>query len=125
MLVVAVARVGAWDVGDGVGMLWLVLTVPVVGVAGWVGVGASLLWLALTAPVMGVAGWAGVGAGLLWLVLTAPVVGVVVVGGGVLTWIFSSPHRSNPVSSTTLDTDSVGASSRVTSATVFGHTFDS
>jgi len=45
----------------------------------------------------------GVGVGVL-----APVVGVVVAVGAVLTWIFSSPHRSNPVSSTTLDTDSVG-----------------
>ena len=86
MLVVAVARVGAWNVGDGVGMLCLVLTAPVVGIAGW----------------------SGAGAGMLWLALTVHVVGVAVVGGGGLTWIFSNPHRSNPVSSATLDTDSVG-----------------
>ena len=95
MLVVAVARVGALDVGVAVGVL-----VPVVGVA---------------ETVLDV----GVGAGVL-----APVAGVAEVGA-VRIWIFSNPHRSNPVSSITLDTDSVGTSSVVASATVFGHTFAS
>ena len=78
-LVVAVARVGALVIGAGVGVL-----TPVAGVV------ATVLEV-------------GVGAGAL-----APVVGVAEAGGAVLTWISSNPHRSNPVSSTTLDTDSVG-----------------
>ena len=79
VLVVVVARVGALDVGVSVGVL-----VPVVGVV---------------VTVLDV----GIGAGML-----APLMGVAEAGGAVLTWIFSNPHRSNPVSSTTLDTDSVG-----------------
>ena len=95
VLVVAIASVGALDVGVGAGVL-----APVVGVA---------------ETVLDV----GVGAGVL-----APVVGVAEVGV-VRISIFSNPHRSNPVSSITLDTDSVGASSVVASATIFGHTFAS
>ena len=95
VLVVAVAGVGALDFGVGVGVL-----APVVGVA------ETILDV-------------GVGAGVL-----APVMGVAEVGA-VRIWISSSPHRSNPVSSITLDTDSVGTSSVVASATVFGHAFAS
>ena len=69
-------------------------------------VGALAMGVGVLAPVVGVVATVlevGVGDGAL-----APVVGVAVAGGVFPTWIFSNPHRSNPVSPTTLDTDSVG-----------------